>query len=38
MKAKTSGRSTNWMRKAGADKPGEAQGVLAIIRPEGGVR
>ena len=28
----------NWMPTAGADKPGETQGVIAIIRPEGGTR
>jgi hypothetical protein len=28
----------DWMPKAGADKPGQTQGVIAIIRPEGGAR
>ena len=26
---------TNWMPKSGADKPGETQGVIAIIKPGG---
>ena len=25
----------NWMPKTGADKPGETQGVIAIIKPGG---
>ena len=28
----------NWMPKSGADKPGETQGVIAIIKPGGGTR
>jgi hypothetical protein len=28
----------DWMPKAGGDKPGQTQGVIAIIRPEGGAR
>ena len=28
----------NWMPRAGVDQPGETQGVIAIIRPEGGTR
>ena len=28
----------NWMPTTGADKPGETQGVIAIIQPAGGAR
>ena len=28
----------NWMPTTGTDKPGETQGVIAIIKPGGGTR
>jgi hypothetical protein len=28
----------NWTQQSGADKPGETQGVIAIIKPGGGTR